>query len=333
MAVKHGRTFIDEASGVVSSDSFINYSFTSFLLGRKLVTLHSLFSKGDYMEMNSITEDNKIPEINVEKIIYSKNKRLAKIIPPFVLNYLKKIVHQEELNGFLKEWGHLENAELIGASLKFMSTRYTVFGEENIPVVGRNIFVSNHPLGGLDGLVFIYELSKYFKDIKFPVNDILMSIGHVSGIFLPVNKHGFQDREAVRKMEQAFESESQILYFPAGLCSRKRRGVVRDLKWHKSFISKAIQYRRNVIPVHISGRNSNFFYSLSNFRKFLGIKANIEMLYLPDEMFRQKDKEIHLVFGKSIPWQTFDKTKSPAEWAEWVKSKSYELQFNPEVKM
>ena len=280
------------------------------------------------MAMNSITEDNKIPEINVEKIIYSKNKRLAKIIPPFVINYLKKIIHQEELNGFLKEWGHLENAELIGASLKFMSTRYKVFGQENIPAGGRNIFVSNHPLGGLDGLVFIYELSKYFKDIKFPVNDILMSIGHVSGIFLPVNKHGFQDREAVRKIEQAFESESQILYFPAGLCSRKRRGVIRDLLWHKSFISKAIQNHRDVIPVYISGRNSNFFYTLSNFRKFLGIKANIEMLYLPDEMFRQKDKEIYLVFGKRIPWQTFDRTKSPAEWAEWVKSKSYELQFN-----
>jgi hypothetical protein len=58
----------------------------------------------------------------------------------------------------------------------------------------------------------------------------------------------------------------------------------------------------------------------------MGLKANIEMLYLADEMFKQKDKEIRLVFGKAIPWETFDKTKSALEWADWVKSKTYDLE-------
>jgi 1-acyl-sn-glycerol-3-phosphate acyltransferase len=265
-------------------------------------------------------------KIDVEKIIRLKNPTLSKAIPTFIINYLKKIVHQEDLNRFLRESGHLRDAQLIDAGLRFFEITYKVSGIENIPVNGRNIFVSNHPLGGLDGLVFISELSKHFPDIKFPVNDILTNIENLSGIFLPINKHGFQGRGAARSIEDAYASDNQILYFPAGLCSRKKNGVIKDLEWHKSFISKAVQHKRAVVPAFFSGRNSDFFYNLASTRKFLGIRVNVEMLYLADEMFKQKGKEILLVFGKPIPWQTFDKTKSVPGWAEWVKSKSYELE-------
>lgn len=265
-------------------------------------------------------------KLDVEKILYSKNARLSKVVPRFVVNWLKRIVHQDDLNIFLNEFGHLHDAELIGTFLTHFQIRYNIIGAQNLPQSGRNLFVSNHPLGGLDGLVFMYELSKYYRNIKFPVNDILTTIENLSGIFLPVNKHGAQGRDAALKIEEAYESDNQILYFPAGLCSRKRNGVIKDLTWHKSFISKAIQHRRDVIPAFISGRNSDFFYNLSNIRKAIGIKANIEMLYLPDEMFRQKGKEINLVFGAPIPWQTFDKSRTHPEWAAWVKSKSYELE-------
>jgi putative hemolysin len=253
--------------------------------------------------------------IDVEKILYSKNPAFKKIIPGFVVNYLKRIVHQDELNYFLTNSGHLKDVELIGAWLNFLNIKYSVEGTASLPASGRFIFVSNHPLGGLDGVVFIFELSKYFPDIKFPVNDILTVIRNLSGIFLPINKHGLQGKDAVRKIEEAYASDSQILYFPAGLCSRKSRGVIRDLRWQKSFITKAIQHKRDVVPAYFSGRNSDFFYNLSRFRKLLGIKANIEMLYLADEMFRQKEKEIKLVFGKPIPWQTFDKSKHASDWA------------------
>jgi 1-acyl-sn-glycerol-3-phosphate acyltransferase len=269
------------------------------------------------------TENQKIDVINV---IYSKNPALAKAVPGFVINYLKRIVHQDELNEFLRKWGHLRDAELIDAGLKHFEIKFKVLNSENIPESGRYIFVSNHPLGGLDGLVFIYELSKHFHDIKFPVNDILTNIKNLSGIFLPVNKHGSLAKEAARMIEEAYSSDCQILNFPAGLCSRKRRGVIRDLQWQKSFITKSIQHKRDVIPAFFSGRNSNFFYNLANIRKMMGLKANIEMLYLADEMFKQKEKEIRLVFGKPIPWETFDKSRSALEWADWVKSKSYELE-------
>jgi 1-acyl-sn-glycerol-3-phosphate acyltransferase len=276
--------------------------------------------------MGNAPDKNEIQKIDVEKILYSKNPTLKKAVPGFVVNYLKKIVHQDELNDFLEKWGHLRDAELIEAGLRHFEIKFKVYGSENIPKTGRYIFVSNHPLGGLDGLVFIYELSKYFDDIKFPVNDILTNIENLSGIFLPVNKHGVQGKDAARRIEEAYSSGSQILYFPAGLCSRKKWGVIKDLQWHKSFISKAIQHKRNIMPAYFSGRNSNFFYNLSNIRNFIGVKANIEMLYLADELFKQKDKEIRLVFGKIIPWETFDRTRSALEWADWVKSKSYELE-------
>jgi putative hemolysin len=158
------------------------------------------------------------------------------------------------------------------------------------------------------------------------VNDLLTNITNLSGIFLPVNKHGSQGREAARVLEETYASDAQILYFPAGLCSRKKRGVIMDLPWHKSFISKAVQYKRDVVPAFFSGKNSDFFYNLANLRKSLRIKANIEMLYLPDEMFRQKGKEISLAFGKPVPWQTFNHSKTPVEWAGRVKSISYELE-------
>lgn len=271
------------------------------------------------------TADN-VLQVDVEQILYSKNPKMKKVVPGFLINYLKRIVHQDELNEFLRENGHLRDAEFIAAGLKAFNISYRVTGGENLPEKGRYIFVSNHPLGGLDGLVFIHEISKYYPDVKFPVNDILMNISNLSGIFLPVNKHGAQDREAAAAIENAYSSESQILYYPAGLCSRKKKGVICDLKWHKSFITKAVQYKRDIVPAYFSGRNSDFFYNLSNIRTFLGIKANIEMLYLVDELFRQKGKAICLVFGKAIPWKTFDRTKSSAEWAEWVKEKSYQLQ-------
>ncbi len=275
--------------------------------------------------MSSDPDNDENQKIDVEKVLFSKNPTLAKAVPGFVINYLKKIVHQDELNDFLVKYGHLKDSDLIEAGLNHFEIKYRVIGSENIPGPGRYIFVSNHPLGGLDGLVFINELSKYFGNIKFPVNDILTNIENLSGIFLPINKHGAQAKGAAIMIEKSYASDDQILYFPAGLCSRKKNGIIRDLQWHKSFITKAVQHKRDIVPAYFSGRNSNFFYNLSNIRKFAGIKANVEMLYLADEMFKQKDKEISLVFGNTISWETFDRSKSFPEWAEWVKSRCYEL--------
>ena len=268
---------------------------------------------------------NSVLQIDVEKVLESKNPALKKIMPRFLISWLKKIIHQNELNCFLAKYNNLKDEKLVAAWLEYFNIKYRVIGAENIPAEGRYFFVSNHPLGGLDGVVFINEIAKRHNSVKFPVNDILTYIENMSDIFLPVNKHGNQSKEAAKRLEEAYASDSQILYFPAGLCSRKTRGEIKDLRWHKNFIIKAIQYKRDVVPAYFSGKNSQFFYNLANLRKFLGIKANIEMLFLPNEMFKQKDKEITLVFGKKIPYTLFDKSKTPSQWAEWVKGECYKL--------
>jgi putative hemolysin len=265
-------------------------------------------------------------QVDVEKILMDKNPKIGRMLPGFVISYLKRIVHQDMINEILRTFSHLRGTAFNDAALAYMGIKYRAHGVENLPEGGRNIFVSNHPLGGLDGMVFISELSKHFPEIKFPVNDILMYIDNYSDIFLPVNKVGSFGREAARLMEEAYASDYQLLNFPAGICSRKIKGAITDLKWQKSFIVRAIQHKRDIVPCFFAGRNSSFFYNLANIRTGLGIKMNFEMLYLADEMYRQKGKDIDVYFGEVIPWQTFDKSKSPQEWADMIRDKTYDLQ-------
>lgn len=264
-------------------------------------------------------------QLDVDKILADKNPKIHRALPRFVVRYLKRIVHQDDINEILRNFSDLRGAAFNDAALGFMGITYRAHGVENLPKGGRNIFVSNHPLGGLDGMVFMSELSKHFPAIKFPVNDILLYIENYGDIFLPVNKVGSFGREAAQLMEEAYASDYQLLNFPAGICSRKIKGVITDLPWQKSFIVKAVQHKRDIVPCYFAGRNSSFFYNLANFRTTIRLKMNIEMLYLVDEMFRQKGKNIDVYFGEPIPWQTFDKSRKPQEWADMVREKTYKL--------
>jgi len=266
--------------------------------------------------------------IDLENVIRTKNPRLLRIIPGFIIRYLKRTIHQDELNNTINNGIDLEGTAFVNHTLKGFGADITSYQTHNIPKDGRFIFAANHPLGGLDGLVMMDEVSKFFPDVKFIVNDLLLNIKNLEPIFIPVNKHGRQTSSYADRIKDAYLSDSQILYFPAGLCSRKIKGTVTDLPWQKSFITKAVKFQRDIIPVYIQGRNTNFFYNLANFRKKLGIKFNIEMLYLVDEMYKQKSKKISVVFGEPIPYTLFDKSKSPGEWANYVREKVYSLSNN-----
>lgn len=263
--------------------------------------------------------------INIKEVFHKKNPGLARMIPGFVYSYLKRIIHQDYINWFLEKHGHKTGINFARAGIQEFNVSIEVKGKENIPKQGRFIFASNHPLGGFDGLILLSEVNKHFDQVKFLVNDILMNIENLKPVFLPINKHGKQGVEAARQIENAYASDIQIITFPAGLVSRKIKGKIVDLEWKKSFIVKAKKHERDIIPVHVSGSNTNFFYFLANLRKFLGIKSNIEMLYLVDETYKHRNKHIVVQFGEPIPYSTFDKSKSPAEWAFFVKQKAYAL--------
>ncbi len=275
--------------------------------------------------MSSAHKQTRIQAFDIKSVFYNKNPKLARLIPGIIYRYLKRILHQDHVNQFLEECGDKYNLDFVEASIKEFNVTIEVKGRENIPKEGNYIFASNHPLGGFDGIILIKIISEHFKDFKFLVNDILMNLLNISDYFIPINKHGKQGIEAAKKIDETFCSESQIITFPAGLVSRKIKGQIIDLPWNKNFIMKAIKYQRDIIPVHISGRTSNFFYRLAKIRRLLGIKANIEMLYLIDETWKHHDKKFIVKFGKPIPWQTFDNSRKPLEWAKWVKEKTYAL--------
>jgi putative hemolysin len=266
--------------------------------------------------------------IDIEQVIAGKNPKLLKFLPAFLINYLKRVIHQKDLNFAIYSNRHKFGIDFLQAVFDQFGAKITTEGHENIPQLGRYLVASNHPLGGLDGIALMCVVGKIRSDIVFPVNDILMNLPNIGELFIPVNKHG-SNANNISLFEETFASDKTLLYFPAGLCSRKQSGGISDLDWKKSFISKARKHKRDIIPTHIDGRNSNFFYNLANLRKFLGIKSNIEMLYLVDEMYKQKNKHIRIVFGKPISYQVFDKRFTDAIWADHVKKFVYSLEQNP----
>jgi len=262
--------------------------------------------------------------VDIEGVIKSKNPGAAKAIPRFVINYLKRLIHEDFINNFLYENRDLNGLDFVDAIIEGFGAIVKIQGEENIPKTGRVIMAANHPLGGLDGVALMQVVGRVRKDIIFPVNDLLMYLPNLQELFIPINKHG-SNTENIKIIQETFESEKLMLYFPAGLVSRKQRGKIEDLEWKKTFIAKAKQYKRDIIPVFVKGNNSKRFYRVANVRKTFRIGANIEMLYLPDEMHKQRNKTIEIIVGKTIPFETFDKTYNFNEWAQKVKNYVYAI--------
>ena len=254
--------------------------------------------------------DDSLFLIDIDKILRAKAPKRYKYIPKFLISYLKKIVHQEEINVFLQESKDKLGVDFLEASLDFLDAKVEVRGEENLPKEGLYTFVSNHPLGGQDGVALGYVLGKFYNGkVKYLVNDLLMNLRGLAPLCIPINKTGKQAKDFPKMVEAGFKSDDQLIMFPAGLCSRRRNGVIRDLEWKKTFIVKSVQAQRDV----------------ANICTALGIKFNIAMLYLADEMIKNRHKTFTVTFGKPIPWQTFDKSKTPAQWAEYVKDIVYKL--------
>ena len=270
-------------------------------------------------------QTNDILQVDLDKVIADKNPRLARLLPRFLKSYLKRIIHQDEINHVLRSFSHQTPVEFIRSTLSYMEISYRAVGLEQLPMQGRYLFVSNHPFGGMDGMMLCDELDKRFGSGRIIVNDILMNLEPLAPLFIPINKHGRQNSEYLRFFRDALASDDQIATFPAGLCSRRIAGKICDTKWKHSFVKNAIESQRDIVPVFFEGRLSNFFYNLSSFRKKIGIKANIEMIYLPDEMFSQKGRHFDIHFGKPIPWQELAASTSVSRTAQQIREMVYAL--------
>ena len=268
-------------------------------------------------------------QIDIDEILRSKAGPKAKRIPRFIVAWLKRRLHQDQVNDFLRIIGDKEGVPWLKGCLDFLDTKLEVKGLENLPsdADGRRFtFVSNHPLGGQDGVALGYVLGTHYDGrIKYLVNDLLMFLPGLAPLCIPINKTGKQSRQFPAMVEAGFSGDDHILMFPAGLCSRRRHGVIRDLPWNKTFITKSVQHQRDVVPICFSGRNSNKFYTIANICKMLGLKFNLAMLYLVDELFKNQHKTFEVHIGRPIPWQTFDRSRTATQWAAYVQDIVYQL--------
>lgn len=277
------------------------------------------------MKMSEITEKT----IDINEILKGKMGAKAKYVPRPLVSWLKKIAHQDEVNKFLWDSRELTGTDWLEACVRYLDMTLEFEGEENLPSKDDGklyTFVSNHPLGGIDGVALGSIIGrKYDSKFRYLVNDLLMNLPGLAPLCIPINKTGSQSRNFPAMVEAGFQSDYHMLMFPAGLCSRKQNGQIKDLAWKKTFLTKSIEYKRDIVPIHFSGQNSDFFYRLANFSDKHIKKVNVAMLFLVDEMYKNVHKSFKVSFGKPIPWQTFDKSKTPMEWVNFVYERVYEL--------
>ena len=263
--------------------------------------------------------------LDLEQIIRSKAGKKAKKIPKFVIRWFKKFMHLDYINNYLKE-GYV-GVEFCENCLKYLGVEIEVNGLENLPKDGRKYtFVSNHPLGAIDGVTLGAVIGReYDGNIKYLMNDLLMNLKGMAPLGIPINKLGGQARNLPRLINEVYESDHQMLVFPAGLCSRKIDGKIQDIEWGKSFVKKSRDTERDIVPIHFEGENSKRFYRIANWQKKLGLKFNYAMMLLPDEMYRSKGRKYRITIGKPIPIDSLDRSKSDFEWAQEIRKNVYEL--------
>lgn len=266
--------------------------------------------------------------VDIPSILESKLGSRIKYVPKFLIRWLTTITHQDEVNEFLWETREIKGVEWLEECVKYLDMTLHIEGMENLPSKddGRSYtFVSNHPLGGVDGVALGAIIGRHYDGgFRYIVNDLLMNLPGLAPVCIPVNKTGKQSRNLPLVIKEGFASPYHMLMFPAGLCSRRTNGVIKDLEWSKTFIQKSVETHRDVVPIHFDGSNSLKFYRIANICKALHLKVNIAMLFLVDEMYKNRHESFRVTIGKPIPWQTFDKSRSPKEWAQWVKEKVYE---------
>ncbi len=267
--------------------------------------------------------------IDIQKILYSKMGSKARFVPRFVINWFRNIIHEDEVNQFLWENRDKTGTEWLTECVHYLRMTLKIEGLENLPDKNDGklyTFVSNHPLGGQDGVALGSIIGKHYDGkFRYLLNDLLLNLPGLEPVSIGINKTGKQSRDFPRMVEAGFNSDNHIVMFPAGLNSRKQNGVIRDLPWKKTFITKSVEYQRDVVPIHFSGRNSERFYKIAHFSDKYVKKVNLAMFFLVDEMYRNVGKTFRVSFGKPIPWQTFDDSKTPMEWAQFVQDKVYEL--------
>lgn len=239
-------------------------------------------------------------KIDIRKAVKSKYKGW---VPGFLLSWLERLVHEDQLNEMMELQEETDGVSMGHKVMDYLDVSCEIIGAGRLPTLDhRTLFVSNHPLGGVDGIIYCAMLGDFYEGkLKIPVNDLLMAAYQFTDIFIPVNKYGKQARQSILQLNKALESDHQVLTFASGMVSRlNNKGQIHDLDWQPSFIRMATQHQRTVVPLFFEGENSQRFYKWGRRRVKAGIKFPLELILLPDEMFRARGKHFKIIVGEPI---------------------------------
>jgi len=263
--------------------------------------------------------------VDIKSVLKKSKSKIFRYLPNFIINWIRKIIREDEMN--IK---HAKNKELEGMDyveavlLKEFDIKVNIIGEENVDKNKKYVYIANHPLGAIDALSFLLLVNKIHGNVISPSNQLFEYIPNLHSLIVGINVFGQNSKEKAKQVNKAFESDAQIMIFPAGEVSRKINNKIIDPKWQKTFVTKAVQYNRDIVPVHISGKNSKKFYRIARLRKFLKIKIYLETILLPQEMFKQIGSEVTLTIGKPINHEDIKSSnKSHYEWTKKIKKYVY----------
>lgn len=245
-----------------------------------------------------------------------------------------KVVGLTKMNAIYKHICDYHGADFATHLIDYLGVTPAVNEEalNNIPQKGAMIVVSNHPYGGIDGIIALSVLSRIRPDIKVLTNFMLSQIPNLKDCFLPVNpftdKPGMKSSFAgLKGAEEHLANGGLLVLFPAGEVSSNNNDekIVMDIEWQPSIIKLIKRFSVPVLPVYFHGSNSKYFM-------FLGkINPVLRTLRLPGELSNKKGKTIIFRIGTIIPCAEINSFKAIGDLGKYLRSRSYALEANIEV--
>lgn len=275
--------------------------------------------------MSDTLKDSRIKHINLAEALKHTNSKGLRRLPGIIVKVLEKFIYQDQINGVINKYIDFIGINFHPEVIKEFNLKLDIRGIENMPDHSRCFFTANHPFGIIDGLVLGYQVGRKYGDLRAIGNESFLYVPNLRPLIAAVNVFGNSSRDYIEALNEVYNSDVAIAHFPAGVVSRFYDGKIQDPPWQKSFVTKAISARRDVVPCYFAGSNSRLFYLLFRFRKLAGIKTNLELALLPREMFKKRNKTIRLVIGKPIPWTRFDNSMTHHEWAQKVRQHVYKM--------
>jgi len=267
------------------------------------------------------------PVVDIATVLKTSDSKLLKNLPKFVVKRISRIIREKELNEihlkYCKYWGIDYVKQLL---FNEFNIKITVKGKENVDKTKRNVFIANHPLGGLDALAMLTVVYDIHENVISPSNQLFEYVPNLRPLLLGLNVFGQNTKETAKAMDKLFESDNPILIFPSGEVSRNIDGKIQDTEWKKTFLTKSVAYEREIVPVYISEVNSKKFYRTAKIRKSLGIKSYLETILLPQEMLKKRNSHLEIIIGKPVSYSQIKNSKlKKHEWVQKFRETVYSL--------